>query len=177
MNYKYKKDDKGLHIFLAVTAVICFLLASSVFPFLFDSGAKPVPDILLCFVCTLTAFTDIKKASIYALSLGFCADLFINPPTALSPVIFLICMCIATACRRYFSRTGTLVIAICTIPCSFIKYIISCVVSVLTVEGAGVMRAALSQIPLGLVSDLACAIALAFIMRFIAKKSRLGTNN
>lgn len=177
MNYKYKNDGKGMYIFLGITALVCFLLASSVFPFLFSSPGKPVPDIMLCFVCALTAFTDIKKSSIYALSLGLAADLFVNPPTALSPIVFLLCMCAATFLRRFFSRTGTLVIAICTIPCSLIKYLVSCAVSVLTVDGAGVMRKSLSVIPLGLLCDFACAIALVFVMRFIGKKLRLRINN
>ena len=178
MKYNYKGEGAGKHIFLGVTALVCFLLASSVFPFLSSPDtAKPLPDIMLCFVCALPAFTDIKKASIYALALGFLADLFVNLPTAFSPVVFLCCMMLAYACQKYFSRVGTLVIAISTIPCSIVRKAVRFAVASFTVGGAAAKKELFMGFPMWLVVDFALAIALSFIMRVICKKMRFIINN
>lgn len=178
MNYKYKNEGMGKYIFLAAMALICFLLASSVLPFYSAPDSKlPTPDIMLCFVCALPAFADIKKSSIYALSLGLLADLFINPPTALSPIVFLCCMLLSHFCQRYFSRVGTLAIAISTIPCILLKCIVSAIVAALTVGGGAVKGIVVSYIPMGFVTAFATAIALSFVMRVICKKLKFVIND
>ena len=175
MSYSYKKDEKSKHIFLIITALVCFILASSVLPFMKSAkSAYPVPDIMLCFVCALVSFTDIKKAGIYALSLGFLADLFVNPPSNLSPLVYLGCAVVAMLCQRHFSRVGTLAIAISVIPCSLIKQLVIIAVSALTLDGRGAAVAALPLIPQGLIIDFACAIVTAFVMRVVCRKLRLG---
>lgn len=173
MNYRYKNDGAGKYVFLAIMAVVSFLLASSVLPFWSVSGkGLPVPDIMLCFVCSLPAFTDLKKGSIYALSLGFLADLFVNVPTALSPVVFLFCMLLSHFCQRCFSRVGTLAIAISTIPCVLAKCLVSLVVAAITVGTKAAKGVLVSYFPMGLVTTFAVAIALAFVMRVICKKMK-----
>ncbi|MBR2021102.1 MAG: hypothetical protein IJ939_01570 [Clostridia bacterium] len=178
MNYRYKKEGAGKYVFLGITALVCFLVASSVLPFgaMSESGLA-LPDIMLCFVCALPAFTDLKKGSIYALSLGFLADLFINPPTDLSPIVFLGCMLLSNLCQKYFSRVGTLAIAISTIPCILLKCIVSVIVTALTVGGGAVKGVFASYIPMGVVTSFAMAIALSFVMRVICKKLKFVIND
>lgn len=178
MAYSYKNDKKGMYIFLGVTALICFLLASSVIPFFAaDNPRLPTADILLCFVCTLCAFTDVKKAALFAVSTGFLADLFILSPTALSPVVFLACVLVSRFVQGYFSRVGTLAVAISTLPCSLIRILVS--VSV-TAINAGIPASKMlwtSRFPMGIIVDFAQAIVLTFLMRVICKKLHLKADN
>ena len=173
---KYKKsydNEKRLNIFLIISAVICFLVASSVLPFATGKGNGVPCDILLCFVCALPFFAGMKKAGIFALALGFANDLFIEAPTQFSPVVFLACILIAPAIARFFSRVGTLVIAICTLPCILMKDVFGMVVSLLVTEGANVSGILRDYRPFTILMDFACAICLTFILRVISKRLHL----
>jgi len=177
MAYGMKKDNRRLYIFLGVSALTAFLLASSVLPFFRKGLTGYSPDVMLCFVCALPAFTDIKKGGIYALCLGFMADLFVTPPTNLSPLVFLGCMCLSYICQRYFSRVGSLVIAICTLPSVLAKCLVSSVVTAITVDGVNIWQA-LSKLQLmNIVFDFACAIVVSFLMRLVCKKLRIRIQN
>lgn len=167
---KSKENDKRLHIFLVCAAVICFLLASSVLPFAAEGGRGEPCDIILCFVCTLPFFAGKRKAGIFALALGFAADLFINAPTAFSPVILLVCVFVVPAVARFFSGNGTLVMAICTLPCIIMKDVLGMAVSLFTAEGASISGVISHYRPFTVLADFACAICVAFIMRFFSKR-------
>lgn len=178
MSYNYKKEGAGKYVFLGITALVCFLVASSVLPFgVLSKSGLALPDIMLCYVCALPAFTDVKKSSIYALSLGFLADLFVNPPTELSPIVFLGCMLVSYFCQRYFSRVGTLAIAISTLPCILLKCIFSVIVAALTVGAGAVKGVFATYIPMGVVTTFAMAIALSFVMRVVCKKMKFVIND
>ena len=178
MAYRYKNDGKGLHIFLSVFALVCFLLASSVIPFFSGKNPQlPTADILLCFVCALCAFTDVKKASVYALCLGFLADLFIFPPTALSPIVFLVCVLLSRFFQGYFSRVGTLAISISTLFCSLLRLFVSAAVTAINAGVSASGHLLKYEFPMGIIIDFACAIVLTFIMRIIFKKLHLKADN
>jgi hypothetical protein len=170
---KSNDNEKKLNIFLIISAVVCFLAASSVLPFTAVKGSGAPCDILLCFVCAVPFFAGAKKAGIFALALGFAADLFIGMPTEFSPVIFLACIFIVPAVARLFSRAGTLVIAICTLPCIVMKDIFGMIVSLFTAEGADLSGVLSDYRPFTILVDFACAICLAFILRFISKRLHL----
>ena len=174
MKYQKSNDnEKRLNVFLIISAVICFLVAASVLPFATGKGMGAPCDILLCFVCTLPFFAGMKKAGIFALALGFANDLFIGAPTQFSPVIFLVCVFIVPAIARFFSRVGTLVIAICTLPCILMKDVFGMAVSLLVTEGANVAGILRDYRPFTILMDFACAICLAFILRVIYKRLHL----
>lgn len=173
MSYKYKKDSTSKHVFLVCTAFVCFLIASSVLPFVSDAKGLPTPDILLCFVCILPAFTDIKKAGVYALALGFLSDLFVTLPLNLSPVVYLACVYIAAKCHTYFARVGSLALAISTLPCIVLKLAAGAAVSLLTVDGANMSGFSVSSAVFTMAGGFAMAIALSFVMRLIYKKLKI----
>lgn len=177
MAYSMKKDDRKMYIFLGVSALVAFLLASSVLPFFKKELTGFVPDVMLCFVCALPAFTDIKKGGIYALCLGFLADLFVTPPSNLSPLVFLGCMCISSLCQKHFSRVGSLAIAICTLPPLFVKSVVSCIMTAITVDGVNFWEA-LSKLSIThFLGDFACAIVVSFLMRLVCRKLRIRIQN
>lgn len=173
MALKNKNNSKKLYIFLILAGIVCFLLASSVMPFVSEAKGNEVPDVLLCFVCAVPFFAGSKKASIFALAAGFFADLFINSPTALSPVVFLACVWIVPAVAKLFSRTGTLVISICTLPCILLRAAVGIISTLISVDGAGFARVMSDFSPLSIVFNFACAICVSFVMRFVAKKLRI----
>ena len=174
MRYQKSNDnEKKLNIFLIISAVICFLAASSVLPFAVGKGMGTPCDILLCFVCALPFFAGVKKAGIFALALGFAADLFIGTPTDFSPLVFLVCIFIVPAVARLFSRTGTLVIAICTLPCILMKDAFGMIVSLFATEGANLAGVLGDYRPFTILMDFACAICLAFVLRFVSKRLHL----
>ena len=174
MNRKLKNNDKRIYLFLGVAALVCFLAASGVLPFLTATGkGTPVPDVLLCFVCALPLFTDYKIGAIYALSLGFLSDLFINPPFLFSPVVLLLCMYLAGYVQGYFSRVGTLAVAVSTLPCVAVKLAVSLAVSLFTVEGIGFKTALSGLSYMSFITDFAAAIILSFIMRVVGRRLRI----
>lgn len=173
MSYKYKKDDTSKHVFLCVSALVCFLLASSVIPFLSDAKNVPMPDLLLCFVCILPAFTDLKKAGIYALCLGFLSDLFITLPLSLSPIVYLVSVCVSAKCHTHFARVGSLALAISTLPCIALKLAAGAATSLLTVDGLKMSSLSFTGALLVMISSFACAIVLSFIMRILGRKLRI----
>ena len=173
---KSNNNEKKLNIFLIISAVVCFLAASSVLPFAMGTGREPC-DIILCFVCALPFFTDTKKAGIFALALGFAADLFINSPVSFSPVVLLVCIFIVPAVAKLFSRCGTLVMAICTIPCIVMKDVFGMIVSLFTAEGASLPGILSDYRPFSILIDFACAICLGFLLRFIAKRLHIQADN
>ena len=178
MAYSYKNDSNGLHIFLSVSALVCFLLASSVIPFFGDkSSSLPTADILLCFVCTLCAFTDVKKALVYAVCLGFLSDLFVTPPTALSPVVFLVCVLLSRFAQGYFSRVGTLAVSVSTLLPGLLRLLVTVSVTAINAGLPSAKHLFTSEFPMGIVINFACAIVLTFIMRIIFKKLHLKTDN
>lgn len=177
MAYSTKKEDRGLYIFLGVSALIAFLFASSVLPFFGRGTAGFVPDVMLCFVCALPAFTDIKKGGIYALCLGFLADLFVTPPTSLSPFVFLACMCISHMCLNHFSRVGSLAVAICTLPSVLFKSLVSVISTAITVDGVNLRQALLKLSLTDFLGDFACAIVVAYLLRFACRRLRIRIQN
>ncbi len=177
MAYGMKTDDRKRYIFLGISALAVFLLASSVLPFFKKGLTGYSPDVMLCFVCALPAFTDIKKGGIYALCLGFMADLFVTPPTNLSPIVFLCCMCLSFICQRYFSRVGSLAIAICTIPSVLLKCLVSVIVTAITVDGVNFWQAISKLQLMNIVFDFACAIVVSCLMRLVCKKLRIKIQN
>lgn len=168
-----KENNKKLYVFLIVSALAAFLAASSVLPFISGAKGMRAPDVLLCFVCTLPFFTDRKTAGIFAVSIGFLADLFITAPISLSPVIFLACVCVVPLTARLFSRTGTLMIAICTLPCIMMRTVFGIAMSLIFVDGASFAKAVGDYSLLSIVFDFACAICVAFIMRFVSKRLKI----
>lgn len=173
MFIKSKENSKKLYVFLIVSSVVLFLAASSVLPFLFGAKGMNTPDVLLCFVCTLPFFTDRKKGSIFAVALGFLADLFITPPVSLSPVVFLLCVLIVPLSARLFSRTGTLVIAICTLPCIILRAVTGIAMTLIVVDGANFAKAVSDYSLMSVVVNFACAICVAFVMRFVSKRLKI----
>lgn len=168
-----RENNKKLYAFLIISAVVAFLAASSVLPFVFGKKGFNTPDILLCFVCTLPFFTDRKKAGIFAVAIGFLTDLFIMSPTSLSPVLFLACTLIVPLIARLFSRTGTLMMAICTLPCIVLRAALKIIMSLVTVEGASLTKAIGDYSFLTLVTTFACAICVSFVMRVVSKKIKI----
>lgn len=173
MIIRHKENNRKLYTFLIIAAVVVFLAASSVLPFFSNVNGMRAPNILLCFVCTLPFFTDIKKTGIFAVVLGFLADLFITAPASLSPVVFLACVLIVPLTARLFSRTGTLMIAICTLPCILFRVVSEIAVSLIAVDGAGFAKAVGDYSFESVAVDFACAICVAFIMRVVSKRLKI----
>ena len=173
MIIKPKENNRKLYTFLIIAASVAFLTASSVLPFISDVNGMRAPGILLCFVCTLPFFTDIKKAGIFAVALGFLSDLFITAPSSLSPVVFLACVLIVPLTARLFSRTGTLMIAICMLPCILLRVVSEIAVTLIAVDGASFAKAVGNYSFESVAVDFACAICVAFIMRVISKKLKI----
>ncbi len=112
---KYKNQStRGTSdiLFFAAVSAICFLLSSSVLPFL-TTGIKP--DLLLCLCCLLPKFLPTKSCCIFAVTLGYLSDLFINPPYHLSPVLFLCAVIITPLFYSGFKRVGTVTASVCAL--------------------------------------------------------------
>lgn len=164
-----EKNDSVM--FLVIASVVCFLLSSAVVPFLFDSAFLPAPNLMLCFVCCIPAVTSIKTSAVFALVLGFLNDLFISEPTEFSPLVFLVSVCLVCYFHTHFSRIGTLVMAVCSIPAFVLSAIVMTFVVMAKFDGASAM-AALTKFSVPYVAvNFAFAIIAAFAVRMFIKKN------
>ena len=166
------KEMKGIYILLSVMSFVFFVLSSSVIPFMSPVG-KTSGDALFCFVCCIPAFVPRKSAVIYALILGFLADLFINAPTSFSPVIYLVSVVVAFYFYGFFSRVGSLVIAVCALPCLVIKGVVDTFSLMAQFEDSTASAVIGAKTFPSLVLNFAFAIVIAFILRTITKKFRI----
>ena len=173
MSYRYKKDEKPTLYFLGISALVCFLLASSVIPFLAAAKASPTPDLLLCFVCILPFFTDTKKSAFFAVALGFLSDLFITSAVCLSPIVYLASVYISARFHTYFAKTGSLSLAISALPSIVMKLLVNAVAVLLTVDGAKMSSMSFGRGVLTVIITFASAMILAFIMRAVYKKLKI----
>lgn len=173
MRFGSKKNTAGLYVFYAVFALILFLLMASVLPFLSSAKGFVPADLLLCLVCAMSAFADRKSSCIFAVILGFMADLFIFEPTAFSPVVYLASALLVPMLHRYFSYLGSVVMAVCSVPACILR---SCVDSAVTVALFRNVQYSevFARIALPLfVVNFASAIVICFICRLFVKKLRL----
>lgn len=164
------KDDKRIYIFLGIMSLIVFLLSSSVLPFISDGKVGPEGNLVLCFVCLIPAFVPMKSAAIFALVLGFLCDLFIYSPESFSPIVFLVGVFVVSYLYRFFSRTGTLVMAVCSLPCLALKMVLDTFAVMASHNDSGAFDV-ISKLTLpSLAINFAFAIAAAFILRLLTKK-------
>ena len=169
MKFKNEAYNPKTDLFFGICALICFLLSSSVFPFISGFASMPCPDLLLCFCCILPRFCDTKRAAIYAVILGFLSDLFINIPYMFSPVIYLISVLITPYFYRYFNRTGTVMAAVCALPALLLHKAVETVIIMITRQTAVLGTIIWKNTLPHLIIDFAFVILLGFIMRSLAR--------
>lgn len=173
MAYTYNKNNKGIYVFFGVMSLAVFLVSASVLPFLAQTKNFAMPDLALCLVCILPCFMPVKTACIYALSLGFLCDLFINSPVCFSPVIYLAAVCIMPFFHGHFSRVGAVTAAVCSIPAFLIRGIAGTAVMIYAYGGENFTGIITAKLLPELGVNLACSIVVCAIIFFIVEKSRL----
>lgn len=179
MAFKYGKirnggtSNKGLYVFFGVFALLLFLIIASVFSFLGNEKGLPDADLLLCLVCAACAFMPEKHACIYALIFGLFADLFLYAPTAFSPVVYIVSVLLTSRLCKGFSRLGSVVMAVCSMPAMAIRGTVDTVVTLMLFKDASVKTVLLEMcLPFMLVS-FAWAIVICFICRRVVMRLRL----
>ncbi len=170
VNKKYPAASGRNVVFFAIVSLICFLLSSSVLPFLTYDKGLPTPDILLCLVCVISLYVDRKTACIFALVLGFLSDLFINEPVSFSPVIFVASLLVMTMLGKHFSRLGTLSASVCMLPVFVIRMIADTVCFLVRFEESELLEVLTKQTLPSVLVNFAAAIVLTFIIRFVSKR-------
>jgi len=170
---KFKGENSGFMqentVFLIVFSVICFLVSSSVIPFL---GSSVKPDILLCLCCVLPKFSESKTNCIFALSLGFLSDLFINTPWHFSPVIYLISVVFVPHLYGYFKRIGTVTAAVCSLPFLALKAVSGAAVLIFESGHKGVFSALTGMFLPELTVNFAFAIIIGYTVKMLLSLKR-----
>lgn len=176
MKFNSKKNTVGLCVFFCIVSLVLFLVMASVLPFLGQAKGFPTADLLLCLVCAMSAFMDRKKACIFAVTLGFLADLFLFEPTAFSPVVYLLSALIVPVFHSYFTYLGSVVMAVCSVPACFIRSVLESVVTLTLFENV-TASSVLSQITLPtFVVNFASSIVICFVCRLFVGKMRLSAS-
>lgn len=173
MAYAYNKNSKGIYVFFGILSLIVFLVSASVLPFLSQTKNFAMPDLALCLVCILPCFMSVKTACIYALSLGFLSDLFINSPVCFSPVIYLAAVCIMPYFHSHFSRVGTVTAAVCSIPAFLIRGTVGAAVMIYVYGGENFKSIITAKLLPELGVNLACSLVICAVIFYIVEKSRL----
>ncbi len=174
MALKYKKDNKKVYIFFAVISLVVFLLSSSVIPFINEKSTLPTADLCLCLVCIMPIFLPFKAVCIYAVSLGFLCDLFINAPSSLSPVIYLFAACVTPFVLSRFARKGAIVTGVCSVPAFAARSICGCLTVFLTYGRTNAGSLALYGFT-EICVNLAVCIVLGAAVGFVADKTGTGS--
>ncbi len=174
MKYKTNKNaDKKPVVILAVTAVICFLLSSSVIPFVFPKSLG-MPDLLLVLCCVISAFTARLPACIFALTLGFMQDLFIGVPMHFSPVVYLVAVLVMPALLRHFKNPGTVTCAVCSLVCFVPKSAVGIFMAMTKYDDAAFFDVVVKIVLPEILVNFACSLVLFFVMRRIARLAGAG---
>lgn len=168
---KLRNEDSSTKstVFFAVTGLVCFFAACSVFPFLPGFSRTNAPDLLLCLCCVIPKYYDTKKSCVLALILGFLADLFINTPVLFSPVIYLASAVFTPYFYRYFNRIGTIVSAVCALPMLALHGLIGTAV-VMYVRKTAVLGTVLTKVILPeLIINFAFVLLVGFILKHLTR--------
>ena len=171
------KDGRAMYVFLCIMSLVFFLLSSSVVPFLRSDPAAPSGDILFCFVCCIPAFVPRKSAVVFALVLGFLSDLFINMPRSFSPVVFVLSVLIASYLYGFFSRIGSLVMAVCALACFVLRAAVDTFAVMAQYEGSTAFGVLAKVTFPALIINFAFAIVISFLLRVIVRKFRISGVN
>ena len=174
MFYSKQKNKKALYIFTSVTGFVLFLLQGSVIPFLASAKSMPSPDLLLCFACIMPFFADIKTSSVFAVCAGFMADLFISYPTSLSPLVYLLGVCLVYFVYRYFSKINTVTSAVCAIPAFFVKAAAEFIGTLIAFSSSVKPSDVFSKFFVyGLLVNFASVLVISFIISPVLKKLKI----
>lgn len=170
MKIKSASGGKGEPIvLLTVASVICFLLSTAVIPFLFKSAFLPVPNLMLCFVCCIPSLASLKTSALFSLILGFLNDLFVSEPTSFSPIVFLVSVCLVCYFYTHFSRIGTHVMAVCSLPPIVLSAGVMTFAAMANFKDASALSV-LTKLSLPYIAvNFAFAIITAFILRMITR--------
>ena len=108
-------------VVMAVLYAVTFLLVASVLPmasFDTESGKlRVVPDVLFAMAAVCGAVDENRKrAGIMALVTGFLTDVFIMPPTHLSPLLFAACAYYIPLLFGRFTHKNALSAAVSAMP-------------------------------------------------------------
>lgn len=160
-----KQKFGGTAVFLAVCGTVCFLLYSSVLPFFVKDGSV-LPDLMLCLCCGAASIYDEKTCCVFAIILGFAADLLVNQPFCFSPVIYLTAVLCVLRFGNLFKRRGTLNTAVCGVPALLLRE------TVLTLHTLGISESvkAADVITDSMLPSLAVNFAFAMVVTFCVRR-------
>ena len=118
---KTSKTDTPVTLFFAAGYLLLFLYTAAFLPHAaYDAASgtlKVVPDLLLCFSIVHGLLDENRRrAAIMALVTGFLCDVFIMPPSHLSPLLFSLGAYFAPFVFRAFTRKNVLSATVSALP-------------------------------------------------------------
>lgn len=176
MLYSKEKNKKRLYIFLVIWGLVLFLVQGTVVPFLANAKNMPLADLLLCFVCIIPCFASIKTSAVFAVCAGFLVDLFINYPTALSPLVYLSGVCLVYLIFGYFSNINVVTAAVCSIPAFLLRATVECAGVIFAGGKTQLLWSVLCRyFVYGVMINFACVLVIAFILTPFLKKMKFNS--
>jgi cell shape-determining protein MreD len=170
---KSEKKNTGLYVFFGILGLLLFLLTASALSFISNRKGLPDADLLLCLVCAACAFMPAKRACVFALVFGLFADLFLFAPTAFSPIVYMIAVLLTSRLYRGFSKLGSVVMAVCSIPAFAVKNSVDTVVTLTLFRDASLKKILIdTSLPFMLI-NFAWAIVICFVCRKLILHLRL----
>lgn len=117
---KLSGSDKANKIFFSAILVLGFLISAAVLPYTPKTMIPRVEvkaDLLfaMCIVCGII-YDNRKAVSVMALVTGVMCDIFITPPSHLSPILFLLGAYYSSKTVAAFTRTNAFTAGFAAIP-------------------------------------------------------------
>ncbi len=129
---KTNSSDTKNNIFFSVIFVLGFFFSAAIMPYTpgigFGAHSKATADLLFALSIVCGILCDNRKAvSIMALVAGIVSDMFLTPPTHLSPVLFLLGAYFSSKTVATFTRTNALTAAVSSIPFFLARAVTGCI--------------------------------------------------
>lgn len=121
MRVRISGSETKSKVFFCLMFVLFFFITASVMPYVSESFAarqiSATPDLLfaLSIVCGIV-YENRKAASVIALIAGVLSDIFITPPTHMSPLLYFLAAYFAVKTVGVFTSVNAATAAVASIP-------------------------------------------------------------
>ena len=166
-------NTKGMTALFSISYAVLFLVSSALLFSLNETYIGIKPDILLAMAVVCPLFCTNKVSVALALVFGLLSDLSVTPPMHFSPVLFVLCAFFVPRLASVFSKTGTTEAAVCAIPFVFVRSVTGIFYLLSVYENAKFVQMLTKCIVPEFFCNIACVIALHYIIKLLVRWFRL----
>lgn len=173
---KTGKHDVVNKVFFSLVFVFMFFISSVTTPGInIHGGGSICADLLLATsIVTGVIYENRKAAGVIALVFGVVGDVFLNPPTSLSPLIYLLGAYYAPLIVGVFTGTNVLTVGIAAVPFLALKGVVGCIFASSYGNGVSIFRVikniALPELAFNIVAVAVIYVGVRFLYKHVKRR-------